>query len=291
MDIVRFKSGLGNQMFQYAFYQALRSRERCVKANLGYYSKHPEKMRFSLTEVFPQISLEYISDEEFEIIDSEWRRIKENESKLDIFLGDYKNRFFWVEEKGFCYHPEVFETQNCTFVGYWQSEKYFQGLRDILLKDFYFAYGEKKLEDLCNKILLGDQYVSVHIRRGDYLNNPKVWGALSQSNYYINSICFMKEKIGTPQIVFFSDDIQWVKQKYHYENAIYIEESMFDSYQSWYDMRLMSCCSHNIIANSSFGWWGAWLNKNENKIVIAPAKWTFDGRIQKDICPSDWIRL
>ena len=271
MDIVRFKSGLGNQMFQYAYYQALKAEGRKVKASLGHYNRHPEKMRFCLTEVFPQIKMEYISDEEFDAIDAQWKKIRDNKEELYVFLRDYKKRFFWVEEKDLQYRPEVFETCNCVFVGFWQTEKYFSSIRDILLQDFQFADGEANLDKWCKRILDRDNYVAVHIRRGDYLNHPEVWGNLSESKYYPNAIYYMEQKVRKPIWVFFSDDIEWVKANYNYENAIYVEESMFVNYKSWYDMCLMSCCSHNIIANSSFSWWGAWLNrkrKRDRKSVV-----------------------
>lgn len=291
MDVVRFKCNLGNQLFQYALYQALKFKGRKVKASLGYYQRHPEKTQFCLAEVFPKIELEYISDEEFDLIDSKWKKIKTDQEALKVFLHDYKNRFFWVEEKDFQYRPEVFETRNCVFVGFWQSEKYFSTIKDILLDDLHFSYGEDKLNKLRKRFLDRDDYIAVHIRRGDYLNHPEVWGKISETKYYRNAIQYIEQRIIKPKWVFFSDDIQWVKAKYNYDNAIYIEENMFDDYKPWYDMCLMSCCSHNIIANSSFSWWGAWLNRNEEKIVIAPEIWFFDGRGERDICPDNWKRI
>ena len=290
MDVIRFRGGLGNQMFQFAFHQALKYRGRDVRASLGFYRNHPEKMQFCLTEVFPAIILQQISDEEFGLIDIEWRKIRSDKERLSKFLIDYENRFFWVEEN-MDYHPHVFDTKSCTYVGYWHSEKYFNDIRSNLLKDFTFAYGEHKLEDLRKKILNEGQYVSVHIRRGDYLNEINIRGNLGRSRYYQNAIEYIKNKCPESRLIFFSDDMNWVKENYKYEDAIYIEGDMFESYASWYDMCLMSCCSHNIIANSSFSWWGAWLNQNKSKIVIAPETWVFDGSSQKDVYPTEWIKL
>ncbi len=290
-NVVRFKSGLGNQMFQYALYKSLEHRGRNVKASLGFYQHRPDRS-FSLTEVFPKINMKYISDEEFDQIDLEWKKIKKDPNKRLEFERDYRNRFFWVEPRTMPYQPEIYETQNCIFVGYWQTEKYFCDIRNDLLEDFEFNYGERRLEEWGMKISGSDQYVSVHIRRGDYLQQPEVWGNLSESNYYNKAISYMNSVLRNPKLVFFSDDIEWVKQNYKDNNAIYIEKEMFDQYRFWYDMRLMSCCSHHIIANSSFGWWGAWLNKNGNKIVIAPKPWFFDNeRADVDICPKNWIRI
>ena len=142
MKIVKLKGGLGNQMFQFAFYQSLKSKGREVKASLGYYDRNPDKMPFCLTEVFPEIHLDCVSNEEFETVDKAWREIKQNKEQLKKFLVDYKNRFFWVEGLDNYYRPAVFETKNCVFVGYWQSEKYFSEIRNILLEDIRISVVE-----------------------------------------------------------------------------------------------------------------------------------------------------
>ncbi len=290
MDIVRFKGGLGNQMFQYAFYQALKNKGRETKVNLGYYKKNPRGMRFCLDRVFPDVKMEHVSDEEFEAADSRWHKIKSDPEILRKFLYDHENRFFWVDDEN-GYQSGVFSTRNCTYVGYWQSEKYFKSISQKLSQHFRFAYGERKLEDIKNQFLSSDCYAAIHIRRGDYLTDTALWGNLAASTYYQDAFRLLESQVGTFRPVFFSDDIHWVKENYTYKEAIYIESTMFDQYEYWYDMCLMSCCAHNIIANSSFSWWGAWLNSNKSKIVIAPAKWFYDGRKQEDICPVEWQRL
>ena len=100
----------------------------------------------------------------------------------------------------------------------------------------------------------------------------------------------MREHIPDCCFCFFSDDIEWVKVNYAMSNDVCIEKDMFDSYEDWYDMYLMSICSHNIIANSTFSWWGAWLNQNEDKTVIAPQKW-LNGCDYIDIYPPEWITM
>jgi len=291
MDIVRFKGGLGNQMFQYAFVEALRSRGREVKISLGFYANHLDLVPFVLDKVFINAYLPEIEEEFFAQIDFRWKRIKQSRVLLEEYRKNIEDRFFYVEENDCVYDERVFQTKNCVFVGYWQTEKYFCKIRDSLLHIFRFAYGERKLEKLRTDFLSDTRYVGVHVRRGDYLENYDLWGNLGESNYYQNAILFMENQVPNLKLVFFSDDIQWVKMNLRYEEAIYIESNMFDHYMPWYDMDLMSCCAHNIIANSSFSWWAAWLNQNKEKIVIAPEKWFFDGRDQQDICPDDWIRL
>lgn len=292
MDIVRFKGGLGNQMFQYAFLKSLESKGRKVGASLGFYYENPGAMQYELDKVFHNIDMITGFDKEFYDAYDKWCLIKTDDGKVENFRKDLKNRYFWNEttDEGGNYQEDVYLTQDCVFVGYWQTEGYFVHIRQELLKDFQFSEGEKQLKIWKEKLLTNDNYVSVHIRRGDYLKHPELYGGICTDQYYKNAMQFIKQKADSPVFVFFSDDIGWVKEHCRFDNAIYIETSMFEHYQAWYDMCLMSCCSHSIIANSSFSWWGAWLNQRDDKIVIAPKKW-FNNRKESNRCPEEWIRL
>lgn len=291
MDIVRFKGGLGNQMFQYALVEALRSRGREVRISLGFYRNHPSLRPFILDKVFEEIKVLEIEDEVFNEIDKRWKAIKEDAELMKDFIKKTEDRFFYVEKEDGVYDSNIFLTNNCTFVGYFQSDKYFSDIEATIVNDFKFSYGEDKLEYLKEEFLRDGKYVAVHVRRGDYLENIDFWGKLWESSYYEKAIKYIKDRVLGVKPVFFSDDIEWVKSNYKEKEAVYIERSMFEHYQPWYDMCLMSCCSHNIIANSSFSWWGAWLNQNSRKIVIAPETWLFDGKSHGDIYPDGWIRL
>lgn len=289
MDIVRIRGGLGNQMFQYAFAEALRSYGREVACSLGFYRKCPNAMRFCLEQVFPNIELNEIDDDTFNSIDNKWIQIKQNKTDLDKFLVDYENRFFWVEEIKYRsrFDENIFRTKNCVFVGYWQTEKYFKNIADEIRKIYTFQCAEDELIQLSDQ--LRNNYYSIHIRRGDYLNNKSFEGICTEE-YYKKAIDYIYSKNGKAQFIFFSDDIKWIKHNFQLSGAIYCEDSLFEHYQDWYDMYLMSKCCGNIIANSSFSWWGAWLNENPNKIVIAPKRWhnAYDA---PDICPEEWVRI
>lgn len=292
MDIVRLKGGLGNQMFQYAFMEALKKRGRQVKVSLGWYRKTAHAREFLLDKVFPGICLEYVADEIFDENDARWNKIKQDKTGLQAFCDHYEERFFWVEDvwKEPCtYHPQIFQTRNCVFVGYWQSEKYFKDIRERLLGAFRFAASDTdlvKFGDRLNK----DGYVSVHVRRGDYLFNPDVYAGVCTQEYYLRAMDCIKEKAGNDNWIFFSDDMAWVRENLYVPNAVYFDKSMFDRYQDWYDMYFMSRCRHNIIANSTFSWWGAWLNQSADKIVIAPRRWHKNNETP-DIWCEEWIRL
>lgn len=290
MDIIRFMGGLGNQMFQYALLRALQKRGREVKGSLGFYKLHPELMQFCLTDVFQNVRIHFEEDRIFDEIYGNWKKIKQDKKKLEQFQKNYEERFFWSEQEYGTYDSHVYNTKNCVFAGYWQSEKYFKHIRNDLLAEFQFFRGEEKYIRLKEKFLNNDNYISVHIRRGDYMAEPDVYGSLSLSDYYNKAMDYMRNRVNCPVFVFFSDDIDWVKRNLGNKEDIYIEEALFEDYRMWYDMSLMSCCANHIIANSSFSWWGAWLDRKEEKIVIAPKRWLYNHQTP-DIWCEDWIKI
>lgn len=294
MDIVRFKGGLGNQMFQYAFVEALRSRNRMVRCNMGFYRKHPEARGFVLDKVFPKVLLNEIADDYFDEIDKKWRSISSNKDSLKIFCEDTKKRFFWVERERIdegVYLDEVFDTNNCTFVGYWQSWKYFSNIEQTIRQLYQFENVEYRLLEVKSQLEEIGNLTSIHIRRTDYLKYPEIYGGVCTDDYYMSAMEYIEKNTdGNVNFVVFTDDREWIKENFKRRDFLWVDESQFDKYQDWYDMYLMSLCKNNIIANSSFSWWGAWLNSNKQKIVVAPQKWLVD-REMKDICPDTWIRI
>lgn len=276
--IISYKGGLGNQMFQYALAKCFMVKGRCVTGDVSSYYQiaTPD---FILESFFPAVSIKkcnvalkkkYKSNRNLCIIQPNIRTVDKIKADVSILKS----------ERGY-------------FEGYWQSAQYAELVKKELQSDFKFT--ERKEEKLCKlseKMISAENAVSVHIRRGDYLKvgNQKRFGNICTADYYEKSIKYIINNVKDPVFYFFSNDIEWVKKEYGNLNAVYISEDMFVNYMDWYDMFLMSCCKHNIIANSTFSWWGAWLNPNQNKIVIAPSKWTNDCDYS-DICPEDWIRL
>ena len=186
------------------------------------------------------------------------------------------------------FNPTLFEMHNIYMYGYYQSEKYFKEIANIIRKDFTFS----KPVDIINQKLINQigntESVSIHIRRGDYLNIPNTQNICSIS-YYKKAINLILKNISNPQFYIFSNDINWCKQHLQIDNAVFISNNIGKN--SFIDMQLMSCCKHNIIANSTFSWWGAWLNNNPNKIIISPNKWMNDTNGTGDIIPNDWIKI
>ena len=183
--------------------------------------------------------------------------------------------------------------------GYFQSEKYFGDQRSSLLKDFSFKLPAGDKNETLLKDILNTVSVSIHFRRGDYVNKAatfKVHG-ICDISYYEAAIAMLAEKQQGLCFYVFTDDPVWVNEHFimrHKTNYNMLLVNNNQGTDSWKDMYLMSSCKHNIIANSSFSWWGAWLNQNAEKMVIAPARWFADTNIydfEKDILPASWIKI
>jgi len=187
--------------------------------------------------------------------------------------------------------------------GYWQSERYFKNIENLIQSDFTTT-AEPNQE---NKTLMEEMSrvnaVSLHIRKGDYLSNNKYkdfFGGLDIS-YYKNAIDHIQQKVSSPKFYIFSDNIEWCRSEFNnLQNTLFIDHNLGN--QSYMDLVLMSKCKHNIIANSTFSWWGAWLNKNSDKIVIVPNNWfqtNFNKKSvykskhydTKDLIPEQWLKL
>ena len=189
------------------------------------------------------------------------------------------------QDQNFSFSPIPYQDGVC-LIGYFQSEKYFLHNRDEILKLFS---PPKPLEDLIcrkySKIIGNNRYVSVHIRRGDYLL-PKFSGHHTNlgREYYQKAMSHFPDD---STFVFFSDDIEWCKQTFGKKNSFFVENT-----NDVIDMYLMSKIPNNIIANSSFSWWGAWLNTNGDKKVIRPKNWfgpLNSHLITKDLTPEEWV--
>ena len=215
-------------------------------------------------------------------------------AKLSFRLRRLFRNYPFVIEKQFSFSPELLEVPASAYVeGYFQTEKYFSSIKALIKNDFTFRVPMDARNAAMHGRITGSDSVSVHIRRGDYVSNPytnTIHGTCS-IDYYRDAIAHIRSKVENPSFFIFSDDIEWAKQ--HLlpgEKAEFIDFNTGE--KSYEDLRLMSSCRHNIIANSSFSWWGAWLNGNENKIVIAPQKWFNDpSKDTRDLIPETWLRI
>lgn len=289
MKFIVNSGGLGNQIFRYCLLLTLRNNG--FKVSFLKNRFRTLSVKDEIENVFEDIKM---SDcKTIFIINIFYTVLRFFPKKLRIFLLRIFHVYEIRENGWFKYDKKVFnfEHYNQIFIGTWQSEKYFISVKNDI--QGVFQFNEEKLSDLTieiSKKIKNEESVSIHIRRGDYLHDSykDEFANVCTIDYYLKSINYIKSKVSDPVFYVFSDDINWVKIQFKNENMIFVDFNM--KINSWQDMYLMSLCKHNIIANSTFSWWGAYLNANVEKIVVAPQKWIHS--LEKDdIIPSDWIRI
>ena len=278
MKVVKIFGGLGNQMFQYAF-------GKLISADAYDISWFEESKNENVTP--RQYELDVFNCTPTILTKQQHKKIIQNNKILKIFgikTGLHKIK----EQPANVYNQNYLKQNNGFFVGYWQCADYYDSIRKQLLQEFTLKTEpnnkNKKIFDLINST----NSVSLHVRRGDYVKLQETHG-LCNLDYYNQAIDFIDKKVKNPHFFIFSDDIKWVKKNLKTEHPCTFIDFNHDKDSVW-DIFLMKHCKHNIIANSSFSWWGAWLNENQNKIVIAPKKWWADGT-QIDIVPNKWKRI
>ena len=290
MIITRLIGGLGNQMFQYVTgRRAAYINKTKLKLDIkGYENQVGMTPRKYCLDIF-NIQENFASETEINKLKKNTFTQKVLKSIHPVFFNNS-----YIKEKHFHFDPDILKISDSSCLeGYWQSEKYFKDIEKIIHKEFTFKH---KLDAANRKTISrikNCDSVSIHIRRGDYVSNKQIntFHGICDLDYYNQAIEYVASKIKSPYFFVFSDDIQWTKQnlilKYP---CAYVDHNI--GKKDYEDMRLMSMCKHNIIANSSFSWWGAWLNRNPNKIVIAPKKWFKNKSINtKDLIPQSWIKI
>jgi len=284
MIITKILGGLGNQLFQYAAGKALAVQNNTeLKLDLtGFKDYQLRDFELNHFNVFYNIA----TDEEIKNYkaSTSFQRIKARLS-LGSQKRFYKEPFFHFDPAFFSLHAPVYVQ------GYFQSEKYFAPVKEIIRQEFRFKNSfSTGIESFAQK-LRQENSVAVHIRRGDYKNaeSLRVHGVLPQ-RYYEQAIAYTKKHSGEePQFYFFSDDPSAAKELAVDGSEIVSGSVTSNHYEDFY---LMSQCRHNIIANSSFSWWAAWLNNHVDKLVAAPKRWFNEGpKDTQDLVPDTWIRL
>lgn len=190
-------------------------------------------------------------------------------------------------EKDHRFHPAVHSLpRNCTLFGYFQSERYFKPISSIIRQEISFR--PTPLDDETRSLrrtIISSNAVSIHVRRGDYLKFARY--NVCTMSYYKNAMATMRQRLTDPRFFVFSDDVAWCVQNFEKSDGALVFVDLKQSRDDpLIDMRLMSECKHHIIANSSFSWWGAWLNRNSEKIVLCPDIW-FRGEnvpIEEKLC-------
>ncbi|MDR2789686.1 MAG: alpha-1,2-fucosyltransferase [Campylobacteraceae bacterium] len=276
---MRLIGGIGNQMFQYAAGRAIAYKNNDIlKLDSIDYAKYKVHNGYRLNAF--NINEQIASMHEINNFGAK-NRILGKLARMGIY--QYKKETFYIEmsKNETKFDEKVFLYKNLYLSGYWQNEKYFLDIRDILLKEFTLKIPVKLNEYI--DIIKNSNSVSLHVRRGDYLMHDGFIGI----EYYKNAVKFISQKIQNPTFFIFSDDIKWCKENLNFiNNPIFVENTGSELE----DLELMKNTKHNIIANSSFSWWAAWLNTNKDKIVIAPKVW-FKSRVGFDPVPESWTKI
>ncbi len=291
MIIAKVSHGLGNQLFQYAAARHLsiiKNTSLCFDARYYHHDYATDTPRQFKLDNF-NIKYKLLEQSQLLVYLSKSTKLIPNRTFVPFFqLKSEKNNQF---------DASVLKA-NSLFIylkGYWQSEKYFAASANIIRKELSFSFLQHdKTNHYRELIAAANNPVSLHIRRGDYVNNPgfnNQYGFIGLE-YYYKAIATLKEKTGNCDFFVFSDDLNWVAENLDIgSNYIFVDNNNADGDMA--DLHLMSLCKHNIIANSSFSWWGAWLNNNQNKICTSPKEWYKNkpGFVMDDLIPDTWIKI
>ncbi len=284
MVIVHFSGGLGNQFFQYAAGRAIAVR-------------HHVPLKFALTE------LNADHKRKFEIPQFHTTGEIARPEEIQALLPAGTLHKIWMycrpkpvrtyhREKRFYYEPGFEKIGPAVYLkGLFQSEKYFQEIIPLIREEL------RPHSSLIEKVqafgmnLNQHHSVAIHIRRGDYMDPAtRAFHGVLDEHYYNQAIAAIRESVTEPVFYIFSDDIDWVRENLQLPNTTVVSGNI--SHTHYEDLWLMSQCRHQIIANSSFSWWAAWLNRYQQKSVIAPLRWFNEAPFDtKDLIPSGWIRI
>ena len=287
MIVIQLEGRLGNQLFQIAFGYAL-----SIKYNKRLYLSGDINPVFTEqgNKAFHNVSFNILNLNQIEKFNKEATFLK---YKL-IKVGKYTI----YNEKNILFTPIELTSKNPTlFKGFWQSEKYFANCTYQLRVLFSFMPILDNLSRFYMNQISITNSVAIHVRRGDYVSVPENLAkhGICNLSYYVNAKKYVDNIAFQPTYFIFTDDFEWVSNnmKIYFPKMVLVETNNSDLF-CWRDMYLMSICKHQIIANSTFSWWGAWLNSNVNKVVVAPKQWFANEDLNNatlDLIPNNWIRL
>lgn len=292
MVIVRLLGGLGNQMFQYATGRAVANRLGAELLLDVSAFEHYDLRRFELGSFAIEGRVATSNDlvrAGVSTVRPSWL------SRLGRIVG-FTRPAASYKEAAFTFDENILRVSAPVHLdGYWQSERYFLDVASKLRKEFTLT----QPLDEANRRMLNQirdplsQAVSLHIRRGDYVSNAHTaqFHGVCPLDYYRSAVDHISGRLSKPHFFVFSDDPDWVRSNLSLDHPMIVVE-VNSADRGVFDMMLMMSCSHHVIANSSFSWWGAWLNPHEDKIVVAPKRWFSGGSLDtRDLIPSSWIRL
>ncbi|MBR2068628.1 MAG: alpha-1,2-fucosyltransferase [Candidatus Gastranaerophilales bacterium] len=280
--IIKFQGGLGNQMFQYALGEALKKVGNTeVLFDVSWFKKSQKKahkkglgIRYYEMNIFNNINIKFAN---------KWQILCAKALDLLGFCKKYK------EKDPFYYDEDIFSDKYNYYSGYFQNENYFKDIKEKLINDFELPMVRSEDEynkNLINKINSYKNPVFIHVRREDYVN----LGYTISLEYYKKAVKYIKKHVENPKFfVFCAEDTTYIQNNFNIDCDFELIGEKNKTRDSFYEnMRLMLMCRHGILANSSYSWWGAWLNQNENKIIVAPSPW-LNG--DDKIIPETWVKI
>jgi hypothetical protein len=285
---VRLTGGLGNQMFQYAAARAISIRVAApLELDLSWFATNSDR-EFALAPF----------NIEGKLIGGDGRRADKEEKKTKRVFAKFRYRFHLLSFFGreykqisFEYDPRFESLAAPIFLkGYFQSDRYFSAVSEVLRKDFTLTKKAESLTEQMEKAIESIDGICIHVRRGDYIHNPKVNSqtGICSIDYYQRGLELVAKNLSNPHCFVFSDEPQWTRDNLQLELPMTVVD-IHDANQAHEDLRLMMACKNFLIANSSFSWWAAWLGRYPNKTVVAPAIWfKSGGKNTKDLIPDHW---
>ena len=290
MKIVNIIGGLGNQLFQYAFALILKTKyaDEEVKIDLHHFNHYPLHNGYELDQIFkcdlPVATSTDIRSLSYYIPNYKLSRIarrllpRKSTEFIETTFGKYDAAV--LEFNGDCY-----------FEGYWQAAQYFNEYRNTVLDAYQFKPFDRQINLQCAEDMMNTNSVAVHVRRGDYLKDP-TYGNICTIEYYQKAFEYTIKNLHNANFYIFSNDIEWCQQKFQSllsgHKITYINWNT--GRESYRDIQLMTYAKYLIVANSSFSWWGSFLNNREDKTVIAPHKW-INKEEASDIQDRSWLLI
>lgn len=285
MDVVNIFNGLGNQMSQYAFYL----QKKHINRNTKYLMTDADHQGFELEKLFGiKLKRSFILFKIYSILVTPKHKIFYIIFNKIIFGGLHLIR----EKKTYDFDVSNLKNKHGInfYVGGWHSEKNFKDVIDEIRQIYTFPQVKDDVFLRIKHQIENSVSVSLHVRHGDYLNSTTEWdfSHVCTDLYYQRAIEYIYSNVKNPVFFVFSDDLEYVRKKFSEDCFVIVDINR--GKDSWRDMYLMSLCKHNIMANSSFSWWGAWLNKNPDKIVLHPKRFLRNYPTQDFYC-ENWITI
>lgn len=286
MVIMYIGGGLANKMFQYAFSLAIKKKRYDVVYDTITFKTEFVHDRVELDDIFPNVNMNKISKSGY------WAAGKQN--KLARLVKRISPKY--ITEHAYLFNDKVWKQikQNCYVESSWQDENYFISAADEVREAFKFSPFEDKRNQEIEQAMASSNSVAIHIRKGDGYGTWNIFSNTCPKEYYDKALAYIKEHVENPKFFIFTDSPDVVKEYLDIDDYTLINWNPTSGKGNYWDMQLMSCAKHNVIANSTYSWWGAWLNSNPNKIVIGPKFW-FNPECQyahiNHIIPNHWIKL